>query len=160
MEPINKYFNGESFQCQMGIGVALACLLIAASFIWSGKPFLKGMAWPFILIPLMLLIICISIVIRTPGDLQRVTGFYQSAPEKLKMEELPRMEKVMAGFKMIKRIEIIMGVGGILLGLLFWNRDVWCGVGVGLFFQALIMLRFDVIAEARGKIYIEYLLSS
>jgi len=157
MEPIHKYFNGESFQCQVGIGVALVCMLMAAAFIWTGKPILKGMAYPFILIPLGLLIICTTIVMRTPKDLQRVTTFYQSAPEKLKTEELPRMEKVMAGFKTLKRIEIVVGGIGLLLFLLLWNKPFWSGVGLGLFGQGIIMLCFDIIAEARGKIYLEFL---
>ena len=160
MQPITRYFHGESLQCQVGIGVALVCLLIAAAFLWTGKPFHKGMAYPFILIPLILMMICITVVLRTPGDIRRVTGFYQSAPEKLKSEELPRMEKVMASFKALKRVEIVLGIAGILLAILLRHKEVWSGVGLGLFFQAVIMLRFDIIAETRGKTYIDFLLAA
>jgi hypothetical protein len=159
MQQIEKYFTGETAQCMVGIFIAVISVGVAFYFLHVGKPLLKGIAYPLILISLLLLIICAGVVWRTPSDIKRVSGFYQAAPEKIKTDEIPRMEKVMTSFKMIKRVEMVLGVAGILMFIFFRKNDLMMGIGIGLTVEAVIMLSFDLVAEDRGKIYLDFLKS-
>lgn len=159
MESILKYFWGEKMQC--GIGVVLGLLTIAVSvYILSlQKPFFKGMAYTFIPLSLFLLAICIGIVIRTPKDIKRVSSFYSNEPSRMKSEELPRMDKVMKTFPVIKKAELGFIIMGLVLFIAFGKNEWMKGIGLGLIIQGVLLYGFDHIAEARGNVYFEFLKS-
>lgn len=158
MTPIQKYFLGEKLQCSVGIGIALTCLAIGVYLLLQVKAdFSRGIAYPFLIVPLLLLIVCIGVVFRTSSDIARVTGFAESEPVKIQTEEIPRMKAVMRNFKMIKVVEVCILAIGAGIFLFAKEHPFTRGIGVGLAVQAIIMLCFDVLAENRGKIYWEYL---
>jgi hypothetical protein len=155
---IEKYFNGEKIQCSIGILLALISISSATYFLLQiKKPLTTGMSYPFIIIPTLLLTICIAVIIRSPKDIVRVNQMMQSDKEKIKTDELPRMQTVMKNFRVIKTVEIAIAVFSIFLFLFMPTESVWRGVGLGLLMQALMMLAFDIVAESRGKEYFEYL---
>ena len=157
MDNILKYFAGEKLQCSIGILLGLSSLLLSVYFIYLSKPVFKGVAFAFIPLSLFLLGICIGIVIRTPKDIQRVSSYYESEPTKMNTEELPRMQKVMKIFPVAKMVEIGFIVVGIILLLFFGNNGIIKGVGIGLIIQGIMLYGFDHFAQARGKIYFEFL---
>jgi hypothetical protein len=57
------------------------------------------MAWPFLVIALIRIVVGTSVYFRSPKDIQRVETMVQSAPEKIKTDEIPRMEVVMKNFQ-------------------------------------------------------------
>ncbi len=80
----------------------------------------------------------------------------QSAPEKIKTEEIPTMEVVMKNFLWYKYIEIVL----ILIGLVFFffiEALVWRGLGLGLTIQSGFMLLLDFFAMTRGQAYLDEL---
>jgi hypothetical protein len=156
MEQIQSYFSGERLQCSIGIAISLISIALATYFWNSGTPLFKGIAYPFFPISILLLIICVGVVWRTPKDVARVSQYAVSEPAKLKTEELKRMEQVMQNFKTIKRVEVVLfGVG--LLLLFFGGNPLLKGIGLGLLVQASVMFLFDTFAEKRGQVYWEYL---
>ncbi|MBK9931653.1 MAG: hypothetical protein IPP04_17515 [Saprospiraceae bacterium] len=157
MDNIIKYFAGEKLQCTIGILLGLAGIGLSIYFIYQSKPVLKGIAFAFIPLSFLLLAICIGIVVRTPKDIQRVSSYYESKPSKMQTEELPRMEKVMKTFPVIKTIEIGFIVVGIFLLLFFRGNGIITGVGTGLILQGIMLYGFDHFAQSRGKIYFEFL---
>lgn len=157
MNTITKYFEGEKIQCTIGIIVAGLCLAVSIYFLFLQKPVLRGISFAFMPLSGLLILICISIVIRTPKDIQRVTSLYQDSPQKVKADEIPRMEKVMKSFSLLKKIEIGVFLIGLAMLLAFWNRDLTKGIALGLIIQGTLLYAFDHLAEARGKIYVEFL---
>lgn len=115
MDSILIYFNGEKTQCTVGLVFAIGFILVSAYFLWLQQPFFKGVAYVALLVSVLLGAICAGVVWRTPRDIARVSSFYQSAPEKMRTEELPRMEKVMSSFSIIKKVEIAIVLAGVLL---------------------------------------------
>lgn len=160
MSPVHKYFLGERLQCSAGIVLALACIVLA---FWlrsnHTSDFYRGCFYPFIIIPFFLLLICTGVIIRTGKDIARVDQFIGSEPEKINSQEIPRMEKVMQNFRWIKIIELILMVTGALIFIIYPKDSLLSGIGMGLLMQALMMYGFDHFAEARGKIYWEFLKS-
>lgn len=161
MNEINKYFDGEKFQCFTGIALAVISIGLAFYFLMLTKKtdFFKGIAYPFFIFSGLLFVVCTTVVIKTPKDIERVNGFVINQPEKIKTEEIPRMQKVMKSFRSIKIAEIILVLIG--LGLIFFAKDnpFRRGIGFGITIQSIILYLFDHFAENRGEIYLNFLLN-
>lgn len=157
MDTIVNYFSGEKLQCSIGIVLGILGIAFSVYFIYSNNIVLKGIAFAFIPLSLLLLVICVGVVVRTPKDIKRVRSYYESAPNKIQTEEIPRMEKVMKTFPILKKVEIGFIIAGTLLLLLFWNNDLVRGIGLGLIIQGIMLYAFDHFAESRGKVYFEFL---
>lgn len=158
MNAVTKYFTGEKIQCSIGIAFSLISIGIALYFfLKSDKPFYIGMAYPFIIIATLLLIICVGVVLRSSNDIVRVNAFYALDPNRIKTEELPRMQTVLRNFKIVIWAEIAFIVAGAALFFLMPSSSRWQGVGMGLIIQAAALLLFDIIANSRGKIYFDFL---
>ncbi|TND01807.1 MAG: hypothetical protein FD123_4183 [Bacteroidetes bacterium] len=159
MNNIEKYFAGEKLQCTIGIILSFISIALSVYFLALHKPLLRGISFVFIPLSVLLLIICIGVVTRTPKDIERITGFYKTEPQKIQTDELPRMEKVMKNFTLIKRIELCFFTAGLLLTIFFGKNDLIKGIAIGLMIQGAILYLFDYSAEVRGKVYFEFLKS-
>lgn len=159
MNNIEKYFAGERLQCTLGIIVAIIFISLSAYFLFLQKPLLRGMSYSFIPLSVLLFAICLGVVIRTPKDIDRVTTLYNTEPQKMQTTELVRMEKVMKSFTVIKMVEIIFLVVGLVLMMFFWKNDLMKGIALGLMILSAVLYLFDFIAAERGKLYVEILKS-
>jgi hypothetical protein len=158
MNPVIQYFNGEKAESYifliaglLGLGLSLYLLLIKSS------PFWKGFAIPCILVSILEIIVAVTLIYRSPKDIIRVEQYIKNEPDKIKTEEIPRMEKVMKNFVVFRYSEIALILVGIILYLTFQQHIFWKGLGLGLFLQASIVLLLDYFAEKRGLLYLEYL---
>lgn len=160
MNTITEYFSGERLQCLIGIVISSISIAFALYFLLQVKTeFYKGIAWPFIIISLLLLSICIGVVWRTPHDIERVTNYTIYEKEKVSLEEIPRMQGVLQNFKIIKVVELsllLIGIGIVLFASAKGN-SLLKGIGLGLVIQSAIMFGFDYFAHERGKVYFEFL---
>lgn len=153
MKEIELYFSGEKWQCVIGAVLAIGFIALSVYFLKLGTPFHKGFAYVCIPFMLILIAICISIIVRTPKDLQRVIGFYQTEPAKIKTEELPRMQKVMKLFSTAKKIELLFFALGLVLAIIFWKNDLVRGMAVAVMILGVAFYTFDFSAEFRAKPY-------
>lgn len=157
---IEAYFVEERIESLFFIIIGILALLFAGFFLFIIKySFFKGMAIPLLIIGFIQLGVGIIIYNRSWKDIERVDYFMKQEPHKIKTEELPRMDKVMSNFTVYKWIEIILMIGTIILFFYFYSspQTFWKGLALGLLIQVGIMLTLDVMAEKRGKIYIEKL---
>lgn len=157
MDSIISYFNGEKFQCLIGAVGSVLCIALSVYSLFLQKPILKGLAFTVIPIAILLLAVCIGVIARTPKDIKRVTTYYQETPEKIKTEELPRMEKVINSFSILKKVEIALFLIGLVGVVLFWRNEMIRGISLGLIIMACALYSFDHIAQTRGKGYVQYL---
>lgn len=160
MSAITEYFAGERLQCLIGIAISILSIAFALYFLLQVKTeFYKGMAWPFIIISILLLTICIGVVWRTPRDIERVTSYAIHDKAKISAEEIPRMQKVVRNFKIIKVVEVsllLIGIGLVLFATVKGNA-LLKGIGLGMVIQSAIMFGFDYFADARARVYFEFL---
>jgi hypothetical protein len=74
----------------------------------------------------------------------------------VKSTELPRMQKVMKRFEILKWAEIVLFITALVLIFLFRSnpaKTFWFGFGVTLAIQITILFSLDFFAEKRGAIY-------
>ena len=157
---VTTYFTEEKIESLFFIiiGITSVCLALIFWFIIKYS-FYNGLAFPFLLVGLIQIIVGTTVYIRSPKDIIKVEQFIRNEPQKIQTEELPRMEVVMKSFTFYKWIEIILMLTGIILFILFYNssQTFWKGLGLGLIIQAVLMLTLDIVAEKRGRIYIQNL---
>ncbi len=158
MNSVVKYFNEEKAESYVFILIGVIAFTMALYFIFVFKTsFWKGVAIPFIVVALLEFIVGYTIVTRSSKDSIRVQTYIKNEPQKIKMDEIPRMEKVLSNFVIYRYVEIALIILGIVLMYSSMNDTFWRGIGLGLFIQASIVLSLDFFAEKRGHIYNVYL---
>ncbi len=117
------------------------------------------MAIPLLLVGSIQIIVGFVVYNRSPEDKIGAQYYMMHNPQKIKTEELPRMEKVMKNFKIYKWVEIVLIICSLTLFIVFYRspQTFWKGLALGLLIQTSIVLSLDLIAEKRGQIYIEKL---
>lgn len=160
MDFIRIYFTEEKIESIIFVILGISAIVLALFFWFIIKYSLfNGIAYPFLLIGIIQVIVGTTIITRTSKDIERVEKMVTQHPEKIKTEELPRMEKVLKNFKIYKIIEFALVVLGIILYFYFFKAKLpfWKGLGLGLAIQAFIMLALDLLAEDRAMKYIDEL---
>lgn len=158
MNSVVKYFNGEKAESYIFILIGVIAFAMALYFFFALKTsFWKGVAIPFIIVALLEFIVGYTIVTRSSKDIIRVQTYITNKPQKIQIDEIPRMEKVLSNFVIYRYVEIALIILGIVLMYSSMNDTFWRGIGLGLFIQASIVLSLDFFAERRGHIYIVYL---
>ncbi len=158
MNPVIKYFNGEKAESYIFIFLGVIAFALALFFLFALKSsFWKGVAVPFIIVALLEFAVGYTIVTRSPKDTARVGSFLQKEPHRIRIHEIPRMEKVMRNFVIFRYVEIALIILGIALMYGTKNDTFWRGIGLGLFIQSGVVLILDFFAERRGYVYLEYL---
>ncbi len=158
MNSVVKYFNAEKAESYLFILVGVTAFIMALYFIFALKTsFWKGVAIPLIIIALLEFTVGYTIVTRSSKDMMRVQTYITNQPQKIKLDEIPRMEKVLSNFVIYRYVEIALIILGIVLMYSSMNDTFWRGIGLGLFVQASIVLSLDFFAERRGHYYSVYL---
>jgi hypothetical protein len=157
---VSTYFTEEKIESIFFIIVGIITISLALIFWFVIKySFYNGLAFPFLLVGLIQIIVGTTVYFRAPKDIIKVEQIIKNEPQKIKTEELPRMEIVMKNFTLYKWIEITLLLTGLILFILFYNssQTFWKGLGLGLLIQASLMLSLDFVAEKRAQIYIQNL---
>ena len=158
MNSVVKYFNGEKAESYLFILIGVIAFAMALYFFFVLKTsFWKGVAIPFIIVALLEFIVGYTIVTRSSKDIIRVQTYIANEPQKIQIDEIPRMEKVLSNFVIYRYVEIALIILGIVLMYSSMNDTFWRGIGLGLFIKASIVLSLDFFAERRGHNYIVYL---
>lgn len=158
MNPIVKYFTGEKLESYLFLSFGIIGIVIAVFFYFVFKTsFLKGIAIPIVMVSILEIIVGVTIINRSPKDIERVQGYSSHKIEMIEKVEIPRMEKVMNNFVIFRYAEILLIIIGIIIMYAFRQNLLLNGIGLGLFIQSSIVLILDFFAERRGEIYLNYL---
>lgn len=147
------YFAGEKRESMLFVAVGLAALASAA-LLWRSIHPLRGMMFPLAILGIVEVVVGGAVLARTDRQVAALIADLRKDPATLTVEEVPRMERVMANFKVFKVIELVLLAAGVGLLLAFGRHSTLCGVGAGLIAQAALLLVLDAFAEARGHAYL------
>jgi hypothetical protein len=113
------------------------------------------MAIPLVLIALIQIGVGGSVYLRTDGQVAALSAQLAKEPAAYVSAETARMEKVMAGFRTYKVVEIAIFALGVALSYAFARRPMAYSAGIGCILQASAMLVADLFAEHRGQAYLD-----
>lgn len=154
---IEQYFSAEKQGSLLFLVVGIVAVIAALIFFFVMKTaFFKGAAIPMIVVGLIAGAIGFTIYKRSDEDRVRNVYAYGMDPSQLKQKEYPRMQKVMKSFKVIIILEVVFLAVGICLFFYFKHnadRQLWSGIGAGLFLMAVVALFLDVAAQRRATVY-------
>lgn len=154
MDFIKTYFQAEKSASLLFIAIGVLAITFSVyAVIKRSAPFYKGFAIPGILIGLIQLAVGSTVYFRSDKQQASLERLYEKSQEDFITVEINRMNQVMDNFVIVKKLEILFIVIGLLFILLFQSKEFWLGIGVGLFMQGAIMLTCDIFADRRGKIY-------
>lgn len=155
---IERYFVGEKQESFWFLVIGITAVVLALLFFFFLKTnFHKGVAIPLFVVGIILGAAGYTVYKRSDADRINNVYAYDMNPMQLKEKELPRMKTVMKNFIILRYVEILLFIVGLVLYIYFIRdirNDFWRGLGLSLAIMALIGLIGDYIAENRGKTYI------
>lgn len=154
---IEKYFIAEKQESLLFMIIGAISIIIAllGLFVWKTQSW-KGAFIPLIAIALMQIVVGYSVYARSDKQRSDMVYAFDMNPDKLKNEELPRMQTVNKNFIIYRWTEIVLIVAGALFVFLYkenTGKQFWFGLGLALAIQATIMLAADYFAERRAVDY-------
>lgn len=157
----DHYFRYERLESLVFIFIGMVTMAAGLSFLMNfDNDILTGAAYPLVIIAPIQLTVGFTIFWRSPKDFIRVQDWVNNSPEKIRAEELPRMEKVNKNFDMFRYIEMGLLTAGIILFLIYRDKSMLIfGVANGLVIQSGLMLIADYFAERRADKYTDALLA-
>jgi hypothetical protein len=158
MIQIQKYFNAEKSESLLFMAFGLFFMLFSIyCYAILKDNFWNGLAIPLLFFSVIQMVIGSTIYYRSPKDKLKVENMLNNEPQKIQLEEIPRMKIVVKNFIYYRYFEIVMIAIGIVLMFSFNDYTFWKGLGMGLFVQCLLLLLLDFFAEKRGLSYLKYL---
>lgn len=149
-----RYFAAERAESALVLACAIAAAMVSAALVALRSPY-RAMAWPLVAVGLVQLVVGGTVLVRTPGQVARLTGQLRSSPSAYQAAEAARMRRVQRSFVLYKRIEIgLLAIGLALASIEGYGRTLYA-VGMGLMLEAGLMLFLDLRAERRGHRYLE-----
>jgi hypothetical protein len=152
-QEIVAYFVAEKRESLVFVIVGLAALLLAAA-LWRSSHPLRGMLFPLAALGAVELVVGGAVLARTDRQVAALTVELRRDPAALKAHEVPRMERVIAGFRAYRGIELVLLAAGAGLLLAFAYPSLSHGAGVGLVAQGALLLVLDAFAAGRGQAYL------
>jgi len=153
---IDNYFNVEQLGGVMIFVIGIMAISGASYFLcFSSYPdFYRGMSWPLLIVAVLQIGVGVYIYWRSPRDIKRVETYFYKQPDKLKTDELPRIQQVLKSFVFYVRFQVSLCIIGVLM-IIFTHStsNLLMGIGVGLLIQGGVMLMFDYLAERRAAEY-------
>ncbi|MCC6288396.1 MAG: hypothetical protein IT249_10970 [Chitinophagaceae bacterium] len=158
---IEHYFLSEKNAGLILMIAGAVAIIAAVSFLIFVKTnAYKGMAIPLILLGIAQLVM--GYAPYNKSDKQRIDNVYafDMNPDKLRNEELPRMQKMLGSVKLFLGIELAVLAAGIILILMnkqqadtISSKALWLGIGIGLAIQAFIFFAVDLYVLKNAKQY-------
>jgi hypothetical protein len=158
VQKISIYFSGEK---QAGLFISGLGLLafIVSFFLYKSDSSYKGMIYPLALVGLIQAGVGIAIAVKSEEQGKNLIRQYKLSMQEYKKEERFRMEKVMKSFKVIKLVELFLIIAGVVVSFIFIDNSFYYSIAIGTIAQASATLVFDLIAEQRAWVYIEFVRS-
>ena len=158
LETMHTYFRGERLEAIWFIA-PIGVLLIAFGVVMlkgDRTGFSLGAAVPAVLFGLVLVGTGIGVATRTPAQVEQLSEAYESDPDAMLADEIPRMENVNALF----RTTFVAFGAAIVVGLLltYVVRSDWAqGLGSALILLGALGLLIDGFASRRAIPYTQAL---
>jgi hypothetical protein len=151
-DAIARYFAAERRGAAVFLALGLAALA-ASALLWTSSGTYRGMVPPLFALGLIEVMVGATVYLRTPRQVAALRARLDTDEGEARREELERMRRVMAGFRVYRAIELVLLTGGLTLLMLFPRRHHLYAAGLGCVVQGSVMLVLDRLAERRGGDY-------
>jgi len=151
-ESVTYFFAGEKLGALLAVILGIGTLA-ASTLIWRTS--YRWAVLPLGIIALLHIGVGAFIYLRTDRQVARLCAQLDRNPAEFKAEEGLRMQKIMRKFVVFKTVEVTLLALGVSLALFCKRREELFAIGLGLIWQASVMLIFDLIMARRSQQYLE-----
>jgi hypothetical protein len=151
-----SYFSQEKTG---GVLVLIAGIIavVASVILYRNSEIYRGVAYPLVLIALAEIGLGIGLYLRTDKQVAILQSTYTNSVSDFKNIEIPRMEKVMTTFKIVKLSEVALLIISLILSFLYLKNNLIYSISIGIAIQAGFLFIFDLFAEKRAHEYLEFI---
>ena len=158
LDPLVRYFQAEKaggvILCVIGVAALVASILV-----WRGGWIFRAIAFPLGLVALAQIGVGAVLVARTDKQVAALKKGLAEEEATTRAKEIARVEKVNVSFRWIELAEVALLAIGVTLAVFFRSRPTVTGIGMGIMLQSSLMLVFDLVAEQRAHVYLDWLKS-
>lgn len=159
---IQAYFKKEKEGALLFILVGSIAILgsLTALYFFPFSFLVRGTAAALIAIGLFQVVLGLNVFLRTDKQTKNLLQQLSQQPSQYYSEETSRIDKVMANFKIIRKVELVLILLGLvfaLMGSLGHMGHFIIGTGLGLCVQSVCSLLIDLSAEWRAGLYLYHL---
>lgn len=158
LDAMQTYFQGEKIEALVFIlPLGLASLVFGGWLLTDGGAgFARGVAWPFLLMGLVMTTVGATVGYRTPAQVAELRVAMEQNPAAAVRGETARMEKVNGAWRIYLACWAGFGIAGLALRFAT-QSDFLQGIGIALVFFAGVGLLVDGFAERRTHPYTDAL---
>lgn len=156
-QELTRYFLAEKYESLLFVIVGIVAIGCSA-WLWATGHVFKSIGFPLVAVGLIQIVVGGSVYLRSDNQIATLQEQVQSVPAAYKADEIKRMDVVNKNFGIYKIIEIALFLVGVALVFMFPRNDTWYFIGAGLIIQSSFMLSFDLFAEHRAHLYVDYIL--
>lgn len=150
------YFTAEKHGGLIAFVLGIIALLISLYLFIYGSTY-KGMLYPMALFGLIEVGVGAGLFLKTDKQVSGLMQLQAKSVAEFKKVEVPRMQKVMRNFKVLKIAWLFLIGASVALGFYFLNNDFIYSFCMGLVIQVAVLLIFDLYAEKRASAYLSYI---
>ena len=155
-EQLLSYFDGERTGSMLFLVIAGIAILMSV-YVLANESDYRFVAAPLLVVAALQVVAGGAVFLRTPKQVTRLAVQLDDDPQAFRAAELPRMERVQRSFRILKVVEIVLILAGMLLTYLYRDNIALYAVGIGLIAQGAASLVLDLLAERRADLYVEVL---
>ncbi len=157
---IISYYGGEATSAYVILGLSVAYLGAGVPLITLNSDFARGLGVPLLSLGVLEGIGAVFYAFQTHAELVHYRASLAGDPEGFRREELAHIEGTRSRFIYYRSIELALTLAGLGFGTYGFiaNRDLYKGLGIGLFAIGLPFLIIDTINNGRLGRYHDRLL--
>jgi hypothetical protein len=153
---LTEYFTAERRGGFLLVVLALASFGFA-TFLWVNRSAFLAMAWPLVVLGSFQMVIGLAVALRTPRQVASLEQGLRTSVVATVSAETQRMNTVNRNFRVVKVVEVVLIVLGLLLAVLLPHPSTWAAIGLGLLVETAVLLVFDTFAHQRALVYTQWL---
>jgi hypothetical protein len=150
-----SYYGGERLSAYVVLGLSAASVGGGAYLVTRKDDFSRGLGWPLLTVGAIEAIGAVSYAFTVGAEIEHYQELLAKDPAQFQKEEQPHIHGTTSRFIYYRITEVSITLAGAGLGTYGFaaNKDVFKGVGVGLFAIGLPLVIIDTINNDRAGTY-------
>jgi hypothetical protein len=157
-QKITVYFNAERMGGMLILGIGISAMVLSF-YLYKTESLYKGMIYPLVSVGLIQGAVGFVVAGRSENQGKVLIEQFRISDYDFKIKEGARMAKVVKSFRIIKIFEVILILCSVVISIIFIDNILFYSIAIGTIAQASTTLVFDLFAEQRAWIYLEFIRS-
>lgn len=154
-DDMRSYYGGERASAYIIGAFSLVSAGVGAVLVTRDGDFERGMGWPLLTLGGLETLAAIFYAVQVGGEITHYESALAADPAVFRREEVAHIHGTTSRFLFYRLAELALALGGAGVATYGFvsNRDVYKGIGIGVFALALPLLLIDTVNNGRATRY-------